>query len=431
MRKTFILLSLLALLVGIPALADGHGGDCHVDAPMDPVNLNVIGWSFPIADFIAEEVAKCDEVDNITVNVNLLSSSDVQEQVQLALSAGGDSPYEILHGANGQVGDWGGKGWLMPVTELVEKYWDEYDLGDIPEAVWAGGSLGDDIYGVPIAGNTLHLIYRSDVLEEMGMDVPETYADILEFCDAVGLDNMDWDAPFGIDLSRPRGWELEFFMVLGALGGSYLDDDLHPTFHGPEGLAAVELILEVYNRCLGDSASMLNNNVMETGLQQGTVPMVKLWASRAATMTPENTDLSDVIAFAPAPSVEEGGPLASSIWNDFYFIPATVTEDPDLIFRVILEATDAASQKEAAALGIPTRSSAAEFGGAYLPASNATAAGGVGNYPKTAAVSIIIAKLSDYLPLTAIGDMSPQEALDAAAAEYIEEATAQGYIASE
>ena len=427
MRKLLIALSLLGLLVSIPAFAQMEG-TCNIDPPMEAVDINFIGWSFPIADFIAGEVESCGEVDNVTVNVSLLSSSDVQEQVRLALSAGGDSPYDILHGANGQVGGWGGNGWLMPLNDLVEKYWDEYDLGDIPEAVWNGGRLGDDIYGVPAMGNTLHLIYRSDVLEEMGMDVPATYGEILDFCDAVGLDNMDWDAPFGIDLSRPRGWELEFFMVLGAYGGSYLGEGNMPAFHGPEGLAAVELMLEVYNRCLGDSASMLSNNGMETGLQQGTVPMVKLWASRAATMTPENTDLSDVIAFAPAPSVEAGGPLASSIWNDFYFIPANTTNDPDLIFRIIMEALDAASQQEAAMLGIPARSSAGEYGGPYLPASNATAAGGVGNYQKNPAVNIIIAKLSDILPLTATGELTPQEALDAAAEAYIEEATAQGYI---
>ena len=427
MHKLLIVLWMLGLLVGVPAFAQDPGV-CNIDPPADPVDINFIGWSFPIADFNAGEVETCDDVDNINVNISLLSSGDVLEQVPLALSAGGDSPYEILHASNGQVGGWGGNGWLMPLNDLVEKYWDEYDLGDIPDAVWEGGRYGDIIYGVPTSGNTLHLIYRSDVLEEMGMEPPATYDEILDFCDAVGLDNMDWDSPFAIDLSRPRGWELEFFMVLGAFGGSYLGEGNMPAFHGPEGLAAVELMLEVYHRCLGDAATMMTNNGMETGLQQGTLPMTKLWASRAATMTADNTDLVDVIAFAPAPSVEEGGPLASSIWSDFYFIPATVTADPDLIFRIIMEALDVSSQQEAAKIGIPARDSASGFGGAYLPASNATAAGGVGNYDKNPAVNIVIAKLSDFLPLTATGELSPQEALDAAAEAYIEEATAQGYI---
>lgn len=420
-------MSLLGLLVGVPAFAQS-GEACNIDAPAEAVTIEMISWPVVITEFYAAEMEACSEVDNLTINTNLLDSASLREQVALALSGGGDSPYEILHDSNGQVGGWGGNGWLMPLNDLVEKYWDVYDLGDIPDAVWDGGRFGDIIYGIPTSGNTLHLIYRSDVLEELGVEVPVTYDEILNFCDAVGLDNMDWDSPFAVDLSRPRGWELEFFMVLGAYGGTYLGEGNMPAFHGPEGLAAVELMLEVYRRCMGDAASMMSNNGMETSMQQGALPMTKLWASRAATMTAENTDLVDVIAFAPAPGVEEGGPLASSIWNDFYFIPATVTADPDLIFRNIMEALDVSSQQEAATVGIPARESAAGFGGRYLPASNATAAGGVGNYDKNPAVNIVIAKLSDFLPLTATWEMSPQEALDAAAEAYIEEATAQGCI---
>lgn len=431
-HKNWMVVVLALLLVSALGASAQEMGTCNVEAPEEATELNMLGWSFPIADFYAAELEGCGAVDNLTVNISLLSSADVQEQVNLALSTGGDSPFDILGGANGQVSDWGGKGWLLPLNDLVEKYWDEYDLGDIPDVVWEGGTLDGNIYGVPIIGNTLHLFYRSDVLEEMGLMPPDTYDEVLAFCDAVGLDNMDWDAPFGIDLSRARGWELEFFMVLGALGGSYLGEGNQPAFNGSEGLEALELILEVHNRCLGDAASMLSNNGMETGMYQGTLPMVKLWASRAAGMSnPDNTDLTDVIAFAPAPSVVEGGPRAGSAWNDFYFIPATTTNDPDLIFRVILEATDAASQQGAATYGIPSRGSASDFGGAYLPAANETLANSVGNYAKNPAVNIVITKLSEFLPLVATGELSPQEALDAAAAAYIEEATVQGYIASE
>ena len=433
-KQKLFAVALLVVCLGVGALSVGaqEAGECNVAPPDEATELNMIGWSFPIADFYAAELEGCSAVDNLTVNINLLSSSDVQEQVNLALSTGGDSPYDILHAANGQVGDWGGKGWLLPLNDLVETYWDEYDLGDIPQVVWEGGTLDGNIYGVPIIGNTLHLFYRSDVLEEMGLAPPDTYAEVIEFCQAVGMDNMDWDAPFGIDLSRARGWELEFFMVFGALGGSYLGEGNQPAFNGAEGLQALELILEVYHNCLGDAASSLSNNGMETGMHQGVLPMVKLWASRAAGMSnPDNTDLTDVIAFAPAPSVVPGGPRAGSAWNDFFFIPAATTNDPDLIFRVIMEAADAASQQQAATLGIPSRVSASDFGGNYLPAANQTLAESVGNYAKNPAVNIVITKLSEFLPLTATGEMSAQEALDAAAAAYIEEATVQGYIASE
>ena len=94
-----------------PAMAAG----CSIEAPAEPVELNMMGWSFPITDFYADELEKCNEVENLTVNTNLLASADAQEQVRLALSAGGDSPFDIVHGANAQVAEWGGPGWLMPL----------------------------------------------------------------------------------------------------------------------------------------------------------------------------------------------------------------------------------------------------------------------------------------------------------------------------
>ena len=402
---------------------------CNVAAPSEETEINMIGWSFPVTDFYAEELEKCSAVDNLIINTNLLAGADAQEQVRLALSGGGDSPFDIVHGANGQVAEWGGPGWLMPLNDLVDKYWDEYNLGDIPETVWEGATIDGNIVGIPMVGNTLHFIYRQDVFDELGLEVPDTYDEVIDICNTIGLDNPDWDMPFAIDLSRSRGWELEFFMLLRAYGGDYLDENNMPIFNGDEGVLALDKVVEIANACLGEDGLSFSLNDQEVAMQLGTLPSTKMWASRAANMSdPERTDLMDVIAYAPAPSVVAGGPRAGSAWNDYFMIPATTTNDPDLIFRIIMEAGDEVSQQEAATLGMVTRTSAAEFGGPYLPAANQTIAEGVGNYQINPAVNIAITKLEEFLPLVGSGDMTAQEALDAAAEAYIEEATAQGFI---
>ena len=164
-------------------------------------------------------------------------------------------------------------------------------------------------------------------------------------------------------------------------------------------------------------------------MQIGALPATKMWASRAANMSdPERTELGDLIAYAPAPRITEDGPRAGSAWNDYYMIPATLTNDPDLVFRIIMEAADERSQREAAELGMATRVSAAEFGGPYQPAAVQTIAEGIGNYDKNPAVNIAITKLEETLPLVFTGELTAQEALDAAAEAYIEEATVQGFI---
>lgn len=403
--------------------------ECNLDAPAEETEINMIGWSFPITDYYAEELAKCDKVENLTVNTNLLASADAQEQVRLALSAGGDSPYDIVHSANSGVAEWATQGWMMPLNDLVEKYWDEYNLGDIPEKAWEGATIDGQIYGVPIVGNTLHLIYRQDVYDELGLDVPETYDDVIEDCGVIGLDNPDFDMPFTINLSAGWAWEIEFFQMLRAYGGDYLNDDNTAGFAGEAGVNAVNKIIEVADACMGPDGYSFGLNDQEVALQLGFLPGTNMWASRAANMSdPERTDLTDVIAFAPAPRVTADSPRAGSAWNDFYMIPAMVTNDPDLIFRIIMEAADERSQRDAAEVGMTTRTAVAEYGGAYLPAANQTLAEGIGSYDKVAAVGIVRSKLGEFLPLVGSGEMTAEEALAAAAEAYTEEATAQGYI---
>ncbi len=405
--------------------------ECNLDAPAEAVEINMIGWSFPITDYYADEVAKCDKVENLTVNTSLLASADAQEQVRLALSAGGDSPYDIVHGADAHVGEWAAPGWMMPLNDLVDKYWDEYNLGDIPEKAWEGATIDGNIYGVPIVGNTLHLIYRQDVFDEYGIEVPETYDDVIEMCNTIGLDNPDWDMPFTVNLSAGWAWEIEFFQMQRAFGGKFLDENNNATFNDETGVKAVEKLVEVADACMGIDGYSFALNDQEVAVQLGTLPATNMWASRAANMSdPERTaeELLDKIAYAPAPRAEADGPRAGSAWNDFYMIPTTTTNDPDLIFRIIMESADERSQRDAAEVGMTTRLAVNEYGGPYLTAANQTIAEGIGIYDKNQAIGIVRAKLGEFLPLVGTGDMTAEEALDAAATAYTEEAKAQGFI---
>ena len=255
---------------------------CDIVPPSEETEINMIGWSFPITDFYAEELMKCDAVENLTVNTNLLASADAQEQVRLALAAGGDSPFDIIHFANAQVGEWAGPGWLMPLNDLVDQYRDEYNLDDIPEKAWEGVTIDGNIYGVPIVGNTLHLIYRQDVFDELGLEVPETYDEVIEMCNSIGLDNPDWDMPFTVNLSAGWAWEIEFFQMQRAFGGKFLDENNMPTFNDETGVAAVEKLVEVADACMGVDGYTFDINDQEVAVQLGTLPATNMWASRAA-----------------------------------------------------------------------------------------------------------------------------------------------------
>ena len=60
-----------------------------------------------------------------------------------------------------------------------------------------------------MVANTLHLIYRQDVFDAMGIAVPDTYDDVIAMCGTIGLDNLDYDMPFTVNLSAGWAWEIE------------------------------------------------------------------------------------------------------------------------------------------------------------------------------------------------------------------------------
>lgn len=403
---------------------------CDVSVPSEATTVNVMGWAFPITEFYSEELKGCNDVENLEVNVQLLDGPGAQEQVRLALAGGGTSPFGIVHAANTQIIEWGSQGWLMPLNDMIEKYGDQYDLDDIPQNAWDGATIDGNIYGVPVVGNTLHIMYRPDLFEKYDLEVPTTYDEVIEVCQALA-DEPSIDIPFTMNLHAGWAWEIEFLHFLRSYGGDYLNDDNTPAFNGPEGVAALEKMKEVVDGCMGAEGITYSVDDSEIGMETGGLAFVQLWASRAGGMDdPEKSDFVGQIEFAPAAAPNPDGPLGGSAWNDYYSIPATTDVDPELLFQLIMEVADLESQQRAAEFGIVTRAAAAEggAGGRYLPAAVQTIADGVGIYDRNAAVPLARTALGNWLPLVGTGELSAQEALDMAAEEYLAEAEAQGFL---
>lgn len=400
---------------------------CNVQPPDDSVTVNVYGWTFDIMDFYASELKKCGDVDNINVEVQLLDSVTVAEGVRLALSSGGESPYDIIHAANTELVEFGLEGWLQPLDDLIDKYRDKYNLDDISAKAWEGGTGDGKIYGVPVVGNTLHLAYRSDLFDKYGIKVPTTYDEVIDACHVL-KDEPSIDVPFAMDVSAGWAWELEFFEFLRSFGGDFLNPDGTPAFNGPEGIAAAEKLKEVVDACMGDAHLNYGYETNEVSIGTGAIAFTQIWAANTNSMVdPKTSNFADLIKFAPAPAPKPGGLLGGSAWNDYYVIPVGTTIDPDLLFRIIMESTDLESQQQAAEFGIVTRSSV-ESALPNAPAAIESIEHGVGIYEPVAGTPIVRAVLANWLPFIGTGEMTAQEALDAAAKEYTTQATQKGVI---
>lgn len=426
MKRIFLLFAIFVF--AMPIVAQDEGG-CNLEAPSESTEINMIGWTFPILDFYASELEKCGEVDNLDVNVQLLASADAQSEMRLAASNAGESPYDIVHGSNNFIGELISQGWLLPLNDLLEQYSEEYNLTDIDASQFEAVTVDGNIYGIPIVANTQLFMYNKEILAAAGIEVPQTYDDVIAACAAMDEAALGIDFSFGIVVSAGWAWRGEFYNMLLANGGNILDAENMPVFNDEVGVASLEKLMEVVDACLGEEGILLSTDDVQAGIANGSIAMAHLWASRAAAMDdPDFASAVGQIEFAPALYPTTDSPKRGGMaWQDFLSIPANSSVDKELVFQVIMEAADAGSQSAAVQFGLVARQSADEFAPRYSAAALQTIAeGGPGiNNP---AVGLANAAVEQFIPMVATGDMTAQEALDAAAEVYIAEATAQGYI---
>lgn len=410
---------------GGEAAAGMISDECAIPEPTEDVTIDLMGWEFPVTKAITEELQEC-ESDNLTINVQLLDNAGAQDQIALDFSTGAPQ-FEIVHATDSLIGTWADN--LTDLTPFVEKYGEEFDLDQIPQAMWDGATVDGRILGVPLFSNTMHFFYNTEILADNGLEAPDNYDDLIAACSV--LQDAGFDDPFNMNLSANWAWEIEFNNILGTLrDGDVINDDNTAAFNTPEGIEAANKIVEISEACMSDAGRAFGIDDAEAALRAGELPMAEIWASRAAQMDdPENSLVVDLIEFAPALRTSADSIRTGPAFVDYFAIPAGGDVDPETVFLAIMGAVDVESQNAAAAFAAVARL------GATNPdaprngeASAISVAEGVGSRSKQEALPLAQGILGDaLLEITASG-ADPATALADAEARYIEEAEAAGFL---
>jgi multiple sugar transport system substrate-binding protein len=428
MKKLLLFIALLGLLVGVPVVAQ-ESSACNVAPPAESTEVTMIGWTFPILDFYAAEIAACGEVENLDVTTQLLQSADAQSQMRLAASGAADSPYDIIHGSNNFINEMASQGWLLPLNDYIEQYSEQYALDDMDESVYAAVTQDGNIYGIPVVINTQFFYYNTEILEAAGIEPPQTYTDVIAACEAMDEEALDIDFSFAMVLSAGWAWQLEWVNMYLAYGGEMLDENNMPVFNNEVAIESLQLMQDVVSACMGEEGLLLSTDDLQAGIANGSIAMGHMWASRASMMDDEElSDVVGLIEFAPALYPTSEQTLRTGIaWADYLAIPATSDVDKDLLFQIIMEAADLDSQIAATEFGLVPRSGAGDSAPRYAEAALQTIAEG-GAASTNPAQAVLNTALGQFLPMVATGEMTAEEALAAAEELYITEATAQGLI---
>ena len=131
-----------------------------------------------------------------------------------------DPTVDLLYLAGYWVTEFGSADWLTPLDDIVDpELLAKFDPAFLEPFRHEGKLLGIG----PSWGGIGGLYYRTDLLEEYGIEPPETYDDIIAACDTILADNPDlgcWDWPAMRNVVLVNRWS----EYLHGFGGTYLNE---------------------------------------------------------------------------------------------------------------------------------------------------------------------------------------------------------------
>lgn len=379
--------------------------------------INVITNSFPSLEVIAAAIEKCSR-EGLKIETKL--TREAEQEIKQAVAAA-KCPYDLVQGANSSIAPLQAAGNLQPMNDLVDKYRDKYKIED--------GMLirfGDDIMAIAFQVNAQHLFYRKDLFEKHNIAVPTTWEEVLAAAEKL---KGEASIEFPLGGTFKSGWNIaqEFVnMYLGMGGEFFKPGTAEPAFNSEKGVKTLELMKKLMAYMSPNALSLDTTAVMQQ-FQQGQIAMANLWASRASKMDDEaESKVVGLIEFAVAPSAVKGGPPATTLWWDGFFLPKTMDGDRDLAFQVMMaglsEEVVVANNDEAIWLRSAYKPSRFSKGAA------ASAMGGAPSYPMKPQFTMVHAAIGDNIGDFMAGKESAQKSLDDAANAYTKAAKEKGYI---
>ena len=188
----------------------------------------------------------------IEVEVDALQYLKLRDRQLLEMSKP-EGEYDVVSWVVMWKGEYVSKGLLTPLSQfftsgaLVDP---QYDIDDIANAyLQNGGVVGGKkgylpgrsgaLYGVPFGAETSILGYRSDILEEHGIEPPTTYDEL-----AAAMTTLHEAGVPGLTSRGQTGHQVTaaWLLHLAPMGGKIFDDDWNPVINSPEAVKAAEFM---------------------------------------------------------------------------------------------------------------------------------------------------------------------------------------------
>lgn len=236
---------------------------------------------------------------DITLEWVTLEENVLRQRVTQDVAANGGQ-FDVMTIGTYEVPIWGAQDWLVSLNDMPE----EWDAGDLLPAIRDGLTVDGELYAAPFYGESSMVMYRTDLMEEAGLEMPE--APTWDFIKEAAAAMTDKDAEvYGICLRGKAGWG-ENMALLSAMANSFgarwFDENWQPEFDGEEWANTVNFYMDLMTNYGPPGASTNGFNENLSLFQQGKCGMwIDATVAASFVTNPDDSTVADQVGFALAP----------------------------------------------------------------------------------------------------------------------------------
>lgn len=388
--------------------AGGAWADCAFenDVPLKSLSAGFEAWKA-----VTDAMAECG-------NFSASLDQEFREKQPEAFAAD-PALYQIGGVSNATLVPLLNAGTIRPVDDLVEKYGQNL----LPNQLI---KVDGKTMAIAMMVNAQHLMYRSDVLADLGIEEPKSYDDVLAAAAKIKEAGV-MEYPIGATFKT--GWNLgqEFVNMYLGEGGEFFGEGNMPTINNDQGVVALEM-MKAMTEYMDPEYLVSDSTYVQQQFQQGKIAMANLWASRAAAMNDEaESQVVGKVTMAAAP-MGSVAPATTVWWDGVVFATNMSDEEADAAFRVALEGMDedmVRANNDAAVWLSPAYSAGELAAGAA-----ASAEAGAKAYPASGPMGIMHTALGNGLADYLTGAKDAQTTLADIEADYTTAAKEAGLISN-
>ena len=333
MQRRFPVLSLGLILV-LLAVAAGPGfGRARAQ---DPVELLIwdqfTGPETEAVDAIYQEFA---EANNVTITREVIDADQMRQTLNTALASGTGPDLVVSDAGPAYAGLLADAGLIVPLDDLAAEYgWADR----IAPAAIQGATIGDQLYSLPLTIDLIGVYVNQTLMDEAGLAVPTTFAELLTFCGAAAEAGY---IPFAF--ANNPGWQAfhQFAMtsndMIGPDAMQALLFENRGRWDSPEMVTAIKSYFVDMREagCFSDDANALTYDDGNGLFFAGDALMHSTGSWLVRDINANMTDFEVTMMPFPAPDGAAGSYWSSGVGSAFYLSAGSSPEQQDAAGRFL------------------------------------------------------------------------------------------------